>query len=131
MLEPLVSLHLKSKRISSSIKLGSRISNLSCRLRLLLIPILRAPHPSSITFLHTTNNPLRRINCGLWSSPKRLEHLPGLIHYEDSAFGLSGRGHANGGNESVFGVAEQGIGEGLLGLEGGVRFGAVGAEAVD
>lgn len=60
------------------------------------------------------------------------EHLALLVDDEDAALGALGRLlQANGLDERGGRVAQQRVGQVLLGLEGGVGLGRVGAQAVD
>jgi hypothetical protein len=60
------------------------------------------------------------------------EHLAGLVHDEDATSGAREcLLHANGRDERLLGVAQECVGQLLLGLEGGVCLWTVVGEAVD
>ena len=103
--------------------LPRRIRPLPILLNLLLPRRLRSP----------PHHLLNRIDRSLRAAPLRHNHLPALIDGKNAALRLLGRAvlHADGGDEGVGWVAEEGVGEGLLGFEGGVCFRAVAGEAVD
>lgn len=109
-----------------------RIRNLSSGLSSLLVlavlrPLLHLLRYRRPIFAHAVHDPLHRVDGRLRASLLGRQNLALLVNHEDAALGLLLHGHADGGDEEVLWVAEEGVGEVLLGFEGGVRLGAVGA----
>lgn len=114
-----------------------RIRHLPRRIRLLLVLALggRLANVASLALVALGLDELLDDGDGR-VGPARLggQDLGALVDDEDAADGalcVAGLGEAEGADERGGGVAEEGVGQVLLGLEGGVGAGGVGREAVD
>lgn len=75
---------------------------------------------------------LNGIHSGIRTASFAQQDLALLVHGEHAASGSLGRLlESNGTNEGGTGVAEEGVGQILLGLEGGIGLGGISGETVD